>query len=728
MPILGGYNIEVDSTNPGTSNTITFDVPSGTVEGNVLVVGITTAPGVTVNTPSGWNALSTVNGGTGSKFHTFYRSAPSSVPSQYSFTRVGSGDTWCGQLVRIDGAEAFDVSASSSGTADQSLQAGLLNSPVTGDIMIAFWGCRPTNSGTPTLTPAGGSWTSLGTVTSSNSYGYPAVTGSSAKVTGTDQPSATTNKNVEWASVTVAFKAEGAPPEDPTGTGGTYDVTGSTSSSVTWPNGTSIGDMGVLFVGVKPYTATINTPTGWTKVDETTNGTTGSGLDTGSVKVAAFQKICSSTSASVSVTATGSNCIVTSLCSFTKDFGKIWMVEQSTVGSDTTNGANYSATGGAPTEYTLSGTLKDILVVGSAINSDGGTRSGHALTTSGITFGTLNVRVNQGSTVGDDMAIVAVDATATAGSSTSAPVYTFTNASSSSGSSIFIRLRSIAPAVSAAFNNSVNSPGFDITTSVESGFATFGLDTYTVSREDLSGQYDTEAVRGMDRVIPNYTTATDYEYPFVDEIRYIYDAYEIDGVKFAQVTSTNVVPTFVASPSLLTGNFYIKDVTTPNRSIAAVVSTMEVIENPGNILGEYHVLGRREPVIFTDIVSARTGSFTVTSTDFIGTTGISSTLAHRNLFKTGEVLLFQSVKNTVDFPDMYFVVERFSEDFITRPDGTVMTVIFSVSFKEVNRPLTLDIAVSSATWGDLYNDPAYSTWADVAANNATWSDVLARYS
>ncbi len=60
---------------------------------------------------------------------------------------------------------------------------------------------------------------------------------------------------------------------------------GSTSlASIALPASIAAGDMMVMFVGCKPYTATINTPSGWTKLSSGSgaNGTTGSGTDSGS--------------------------------------------------------------------------------------------------------------------------------------------------------------------------------------------------------------------------------------------------------------------------------------------------------------------------------------------------------------------------------------------------------------------------------------------------------------
>ena len=68
-----------------------------------------------------------------------------------------------------------------------------------------------------------------------------------------------------------------------------------TTVSVTLPIGRASGDMLVIFIGGKQYNATISTPSGWTSIGTSTNGTTTAGVDTGSTKLQAFYRVADGT-------------------------------------------------------------------------------------------------------------------------------------------------------------------------------------------------------------------------------------------------------------------------------------------------------------------------------------------------------------------------------------------------------------------------------------------------
>jgi hypothetical protein len=70
---------------------------------------------------------------------------------------------------------------------------------------------------------------------------------------------------------------------------------GQSSFTVALPTGRANGDMLVIFIGGKQYNATIGTPSGWTSIGTSTNGTTNAGVDTGSTKLQAFYRIADGT-------------------------------------------------------------------------------------------------------------------------------------------------------------------------------------------------------------------------------------------------------------------------------------------------------------------------------------------------------------------------------------------------------------------------------------------------
>lgn len=503
---------------------------------------------------------------------------------------------------------------------------------------------------------------------------------------------------------------------------------GTTSLSLSAHASTQPGDLMLMAVVAKPYDSVLTTPGGWTLVEEATNGTTASGVDTGSTKVALYAKIASGPSGTIPFTATGSDVLLGAILTYNKTTTEMFSVLSDTSGGDSTQGTAYSATGSVD----IGLVTDDWCFALAGVNSDV-THTAATVTATGITFGTANERLDATTTTGNDAGLVCIDRPVTAGTSSAAPVMTASASGTSSGTSIFLRLRTVTPTITATFNDSVDSPGFDIQLTSTTLSDVYGVSKFTILREDVNGDYPQEPVRGLQDADPTVEDGSDYECPFVSQVEYRYSAYNADGAVYAEVVSATLTPDYVrdapGSPvELITSNFYIKDIGNPVKSLAVAMGEIESYDVEGNILGTYHVLGRSKPVVYTDVMGARKGSFTVyASVDDIGGTIIHSAKEHRTLFETGDVLLLQSVKYPVDLRDMYFVVDGYSEKVLNRPAGGGLWIEFNVQFVEVDRPLTLDMPLSTATWQDLYDDPAFSSWTDVNAAGTTWLEILQRY-
>src|SRR3990167_2223142 len=67
---------------------------------------------------------------------------------------------------------------------------------------------------------------------------------------------------------------------------------GTSGFTVTLPAGATTGGIMLLFLGAKPYSGAVSNITGWTRITDAggTNGTTASGVDTGSVIWACFYR------------------------------------------------------------------------------------------------------------------------------------------------------------------------------------------------------------------------------------------------------------------------------------------------------------------------------------------------------------------------------------------------------------------------------------------------------
>lgn len=102
-----GVNLEVSTANPQ----VTFNVPAGTNDGDMMFVGVYTSSGPgTFSTPAGWN-----NGGSfamqTSRFRYFYRVADSE-PASYTFTwtiSAGAHRQIMAMCATYDGYDASDL-------------------------------------------------------------------------------------------------------------------------------------------------------------------------------------------------------------------------------------------------------------------------------------------------------------------------------------------------------------------------------------------------------------------------------------------------------------------------------------------------------------------------------------------------------------------------------------------------------------------------------------------
>lgn len=286
----------------------------------------------------------------------------------------------------------------------------------------------------------------------------------------------------------------------------------------------------------------------------------------------------------------------------------------------------------------------------------------------------------------------------------------------------------MALGITPAYNNDDNSPGFTLSLSGLTGFS-----EYRVVRLDqgpsLAGAVFADApVRGADMipVTANTATVTDYEIPINTTVKYRLEGY-ISGVLNSSVLTANVIiDPLTASFDVGYDNFWIKDVTNPTLSRAVMVGDFSEVEFNPTILGEYKVLGRKKPVIFTDAWGARAGTFSVQSIDYLGTQKTASEL--ESLLTSGDVLLFQSGLQPYVLQDMYFIVKGLSREQYTHP-GRSNTIEFTyqIGFQEVDRPATLRSTFGFGTWGDLKADPALVTWNDVLSGFSTWLDVFNNY-
>lgn len=215
---------------------------------------------------------------------------------------------------------------------------------------------------------------------------------------------------------------------------------GSTSLSPALPTSVGAGDMMILFVGAKPFNCTINQPTGWTRIGtQQTNGSTASGIDTGSVTWSVFYRAWQSGDAAPSVSVTSGNVSLACINGFTKT-ASAWVTPTAYFGSDTTSGTDYSITAASSSGAITSG---DYLLHGTVIAGNNATFGTPTLTATSATIGaSTESPATEGATAtGNDLEASAAWAACTAGTSTADAVCGWTLSAAQTGGSALVRLR-----------------------------------------------------------------------------------------------------------------------------------------------------------------------------------------------------------------------------------------------------------------------------------------------
>lgn len=278
-------------------------------------------------------------------------------------------------------------------------------------------------------------------------------------------------------------------------------------------------------------------------------------------------------------------------------------------------------------------------------------------------------------------------------------------------------------AISAAYNNDDSNPGFTVSVS---GLTPY--DTYKIVRISAGSVFADAPVRGADmvEVITDATSIDDYEMPLNFDFNWRVEGY-VGGVltDYSTTMSTGAVVAPNGFPAYY-GSYWIKDIANPSKSRAVIISDFSEVEYDPVILGQYNVLGRDKPVVFTDVWGARQGSFEVLSVDLFGNQ--TSVKDMEDLLQSGDVLFYQTAYQSNVLKDMYFIVTSLNRTQYDKPSLTgELGFTYTVGYQEVDRPITSALPTGYGVWLDLESDPAYTDYNDVAADNATYEDVLNRY-
>ena len=217
---------------------------------------------------------------------------------------------------------------------------------------------------------------------------------------------------------------------------------GTTSVAPALPTGVAAGDIMVLFVGCKPYNATIVVPTGWTLVTGTdgANGTTAMGVDTGSVLWKAMTREWVSGVAAPTVSITTGNVALGVIHAFSRAALASWQIAGAK-GNDVTGGTDFLILMDANPGITNG----DMLVHGAVIAGNNATFGTPTTTATGATIGTVTESpATEGTTaLGNDLEASASYAACTAGTAIVAPTCGWTTSVAQTGGGSIVRLREV---------------------------------------------------------------------------------------------------------------------------------------------------------------------------------------------------------------------------------------------------------------------------------------------
>jgi hypothetical protein len=235
--------------------------------------------------------------------------------------------------------------------------------------------------------------------------------------------------------MTITYVGAGTTPT------GASTGTGSTSVTADIHASTVTGDLMVLMVGVKPSTATIATPTGWTAVP---NGSLagGGGVDgagTGPTLGAMFYRVADGSETSVTVSITSGSGSWGQVFTYHSSFAAFWDI-QGTSGADSTTGTAWSVA----TSVNLGFNTDDWALAGSTSAQVGTTYASPGLSATGATFTGATLLSTPGTTTGNDAGGHVSHFSTTAGVSSTVATYTSTASVSTTntrGVTILARIR-----------------------------------------------------------------------------------------------------------------------------------------------------------------------------------------------------------------------------------------------------------------------------------------------
>jgi len=423
---------------------------------------------------------------------------------------------------------------------------------------------------------------------------------------------------------------------------------------------------------------------------------------------------------------------------------------------DNAVGANYSATTTAEAVDAFTG---DLLIAVTATNTDAGTVSARAFTSSGVTFAALTNPVDNASATGDDTWVGVSYAAVTAGSQVATLAYTHTNASASEGVTIFLGIRALAlPTFTVSRKTDFyQNPAYQLTVTGTDVFSYF-----EVKRNDQTG-LPGDSVRYLQYQagIRSSYTIPDYEFRFgatgwlmaTNNITYtakfyyggevVSQAIAVAGNPLEDYAAT-IDATFAGTiPDAQFAKSFLSCPDASALNIPVVISEFGGYSTKGTVLTQSHVLGRRNPVVAVDVAEGFTGTFKILVANqlYNSSYGAPTNVEHyTSLLSQGESFLMRNVSPLIaGIDDFYFIVTDFNvvRENTFAPQQTMVDqaranpiglidiayqpiITIEVTFQRVDAPPYISI-IPAFTWQTLADN--FDTWQEVADHFPDWLAV-----
>jgi len=270
--------------------------------------------------------------------------------------------------------------------------------------------------------------------------------------------------------------------------------------------------------------------------------------------------------------------------------------------------------------------------------------------------------------------------------------------------------------ITAVHNGNPDSPGIDITVSDIDA----ARDRLSIVRHDIFGEHPDAAIRGADSITISGITSfaiTDYEAPVANPVEYLVTVWNNPSSNLNSATSNVVTP-----PAFFPGDTWIKSVSQPALSRRVNMVDFSEVSNPGRVLGEYDVLGKRNKVVIMDVPGGREGAFSLLTYEITGNAVNSNPNDLRLLLEQGRTLFLQTMgRSQTGETDMYLELKSVDRTRVG-PIGNDLVFLHRISYVEVDRPSTAEESLGLLSWQDILD--TYATWQDVLSLNTTWLDLL----